>query len=235
MRQGPTPIGGAVLDHVAVGVGDLALPRPFLESIGASPLSIGDAPGFRAQQWLFRSGIRLEILAPARVAENDFLERFIQRGGPGPHHLTFLVDDLSEAVATSESAGFPILYANFDNPLWQEAFIHPRHACGTVVQLAQAPDWKVPDVDPPSADLPVINFDVCDESRALALYGDLLGGVVSVEEQGVLLSWPGTASIALHRTEREDLPGRIRSFAVRGPHVTAAPTTLMGVEFEVLT
>jgi catechol 2,3-dioxygenase-like lactoylglutathione lyase family enzyme len=224
-------IAGSVLDHIAVGVRDIAGPTPWLRDLGAIPLAVEDLVGFRTQHWLFASGMRMEVLAPHDVDENDFLERFIERDGPGAHHVTFAVPDLADATAQLEDAGFPILYSNVENPAWREAFVHPRHACGTVLQLAQCPGWDLSDVKPPTADLPVVHLEVKDIERALTLYRDLLGGAEHTREELVLLSWPGTGSIALHERADMALPGRVAALEISGPGAAPGFPTSLGVEF----
>ena len=224
-------IAGALLDHVAIGVEDTASPRAWLTAIGAVRLPAEDLVGFSAQQWVFASGMRMEIIAPLRPERNDFLERFIRRNGPGPHHVTFLVDDLAAAIIQAEDAGFPILSSNFDQLGWFEAFLHPRNAFGVVLQLVQSSGWDLPEIAEPTADLPLINVEVSDLDRALSLYQDLLGGAAIVDVDGVhVLSWPGTGSIALHQGDATR-HGRVASLVVSGPEVTGGFQDLLGVEF----
>src|SRR5690606_23239717 len=146
----------------------------------------------------FASGMRLEVISPHRVDENDFLHRFIGAHGPRGHHLTFRVDDLETAMAQLERSGFPILYSNADNPEWREAFIHPRDACGVVVQIASWTNgWDISAVPIPQVDLATVDITVRNLPRALTLFGELLGGEVVEADDGATISWPGGGSIAL--------------------------------------
>ena len=51
--------------------------------------------------------------------------------------MTFLVRDLRTAVARARAAGLRVVDEDYREPRWQEAFISPRSAFGTIVQLAQ--------------------------------------------------------------------------------------------------
>ena len=84
----------AVLDHVAVAAerqrelwpryaGDLA--GKWVAGDDAADYEIG----FLAAQVAFANGMKVEMLEPFAVEVNDFLRRFLDRSGPGPHHLTF--------------------------------------------------------------------------------------------------------------------------------------------------
>jgi methylmalonyl-CoA/ethylmalonyl-CoA epimerase len=66
-----------------------------------------------------------------------FFKRFFASRGAGVHHLTFLVDEIEEAVRHLRAAGFSVTSPGLDDPQWREVFIHPREASGTLIQLAQ--------------------------------------------------------------------------------------------------
>jgi catechol 2,3-dioxygenase-like lactoylglutathione lyase family enzyme len=122
---------------------------------------------------------------------NDFLERFLTRHGPGPHHLTFKVPHLPTAIDQARRSGFDPVGIDLSDPEWMEAFLHPAQATGVVVQLAEAPSaWTSPPPgDFPSelrqrkdgsgpvsgSDLTRVVHAVADLDRASALFVDLLG------------------------------------------------------------
>jgi methylmalonyl-CoA/ethylmalonyl-CoA epimerase len=213
---------------VAVAVEALAEVGPLLEAdLGAVPVGGGgDAPGFRSRQWRFANGMRLELLEPARIAENDFLRRFLDAHGAGVHHLTFRVADVLAAVDAVEAAGFPVLYSRVSNPEWQEAFLHPRNAFGTVVQLACYPgDPSFPPVGggQPAASLDVVEVEVPSTERGIDLYSAVLGGHVVDEPAtgATTLTWPGTGGIALvppaGPADRDRPGGGVRRLVLSGP------------------
>jgi catechol 2,3-dioxygenase-like lactoylglutathione lyase family enzyme len=176
----------AVIDHVAHAVErwELAWPR-YVTELGGTWASGGAGPGFAPSQLRFAHGARLEVLAPNDVHVNPFLRRFLDRNGPGPHHLTFKVPDLDAALEAVERHGLQAINVDRSDPDWQEAFIHPRQAGGIVVQLAQAAgSWEspVPEGFPhpaePPASLVRATHAVADLAAATALFGGLLGGSV---------------------------------------------------------
>jgi hypothetical protein len=129
------------LDHVALGTRDAAGPMPtLLGELGGTLVSGGRWTGFQSLQVHLgdgASGMKLELLEPYGIDENDFLERFVTRHGDGPHHLTFKVDDLVSTIERVRTAGFKPVAVDLTDPNWMEAFLGPREAHGTVVQLAQ--------------------------------------------------------------------------------------------------
>jgi methylmalonyl-CoA/ethylmalonyl-CoA epimerase len=189
---------GAVLDHVAVAAeraGDL-WPR-YAGELGGEWLGGGETAGFYSAQVVYSNGMKLEGLEPRRVEENDFLRRFLDHSGPGPHHLTFKVPDIGAAIAATEAAGFALVGVNLADPRWKEAFVHPKAACGIVVQLAQS-DGEF-DHEPRPDDLPApraeparldhVTHAVADPTHARELFQDLLGGVVQGEHADATQSW----------------------------------------------
>jgi methylmalonyl-CoA/ethylmalonyl-CoA epimerase len=131
------------LDHVALAGTDTADALRFLTgALGGTILFGGQAVGFRPMQvWIGTQagdGMPIELLEPWAVDQNDFLARFVARHSAGPHHLTFKVPDLAAALERIRAAGYHPVNIDLRDPEWKEAFLMPREAHGTVVQLAEA-------------------------------------------------------------------------------------------------
>lgn len=130
------------LDHVAVAVHSidpaLRLFRDALggEHVGDGPLDGGDERGsWRWYQLRLPGGGKIELLEP--ITEG-FLTRFLDRRGEGLHHVTLKTDDISASIEHVRSCGFDLVDVNLDDPDWKEAFLRPRQAHGTLIQLAQS-------------------------------------------------------------------------------------------------
>jgi methylmalonyl-CoA/ethylmalonyl-CoA epimerase len=242
------------LDHVALAAADTAPAMRFLTGVlGGTVLSGGQAFGFQPVQVLvgdLTGGMKVELLEPWDTERNDFLARFIARNGSGPHHLTFKVADLDDALAAARDAGFTPVGIERSDPRWQEAFLHPREAHGTVVQLAQTnesadraawlayaeangpsgePVWWV-DAEPysgPTTYLRRVVLGAVDPAALLPLYADLLGGKqVADDAGGTELEWPGGGRVRLER--RPDRPPGVERLEVEG---LAAATNVVGTWF----
>lgn len=139
--------------------------------------------GFGPAQLRYANNMKIEVLQPVRPEDNDFLRRFLDTRGPGPHHITFKVPDLVAKLAEVEEAGYRPVGVDMSDPRWKEAFLHPKDGPGIVVQLAQsASEWSSPPPDNfpaaanPQASLDYIAIGAADFDRAFALFTELLDG-----------------------------------------------------------
>jgi catechol 2,3-dioxygenase-like lactoylglutathione lyase family enzyme len=231
------------LDHVAIATRDVSpVVHTLVGEFGSRVLFGGINFGFRAMQ-LDCGDLRIELLEPYNVEQNDFLERFLLRSGEGPHHLTFKTDDIVALLGRIEAAGFHPVGVNIDNPFWREAFIHPKEAGGTVVQVAQSDfssdllDREASEYgpgrwwsDPPEpgdvrADLRRVVVTTDEIQRALELYRDILDGERTAWDEGfVELGWPGGGRIRLEAAAGRE-PGIDR---IEWDHAGARTETRVG-------
>lgn len=84
----------------------------------------------------------LEVISPAG---NDGLQRFLDRRGPGLHHICFEVEDLTATLATLKSAGVRLIDET-PRPGARGhlvAFLHPASTGGVLYELcASHPEPK---------------------------------------------------------------------------------------------
>lgn len=129
------------MDHVAIAVRDMRSSIPFVTDVlGARFLFAGDQPeaAFRWAQFSFSNGGKVELVTPSG---EGFVSRFLERNGEGIHHLTLKVPDIGSALTHLEEAGTPVFGVSIERQGWKEAFIHPRDAHGTLIQVAESP-WS---------------------------------------------------------------------------------------------
>lgn len=83
---------------------------------------------------------RLELLEP--TAEDSPVKKFLEKKGPGVHHLAFVVDDIEAELARLKAAGVRLI----DETPRQGAhgtriaFVHPKESNGVLVELTQQGD-----------------------------------------------------------------------------------------------
>jgi len=237
-----------LLDHIAVA-SERAIDQfwRYYAELGGTFIGGGTDPGFHFWQLQYPSGMRIEILEDDPDHPEDFLRRFLDRNGPGPHHLTFKVPDLDQALTGVERHGYQPVGVEVSNPDWQQAFIHPKQAPGIVVQLACAPGGEdlegadsflpLPRTRTP-ADLERVVLLVADLEREVELFGEVLGGDAAEPAADALgtfvdVTWPNGNKVRLadptDHQARQWLGGR----SGRLHHVAftvADPTMVPGAE-----
>lgn len=198
-------IAGVDFDHAALAAHQRRdLDERYVRDFGATYVTSGATAGLYATIVKFANGVKVETIEPHKVAEEDFLARFLARSGPGFHHITFVVGDVAAAAETTQAAGRRLLGSR--TTFLNEAFVHPKDACGVVVQYIEPRDYgpPIPPADFPVPLLPPARLDhialVVDSlADGRALFVDLLGGrelgeAASATERWLDVGWatPGT-------------------------------------------
>lgn len=127
------------LNHVAVALKDLETGKGFWEkALGLEAKGIEEVPseGVRTAFYKAAEGVNVELLEP--MGETSPIAGFLERRGPGIHHLCFEVDDLDAALAEAEAAGCkrikdPSPGAHHSRVV----FLHPKTTGGILVELAE--------------------------------------------------------------------------------------------------
>ncbi len=86
----------------------------------------------------FRQGPnKIELLAP--IGDDGPISKFLDRRGPGMHHIAYAVVDIRSEMNRLEQEGFKLLNAEpkkgADNKL--VCFVHPKNVGGVLVELCQ--------------------------------------------------------------------------------------------------
>lgn len=126
------------LDHVAIAVSSIAEATTAFASLlgGSSPREEVPAQGVAVSFFGHGSG-RLELLEPTSAGSP--VARFLERRGPGLHHIAFRVPDLAAELARLEAAGVQLI-DRVPRPGaggHRVAFIHPRSCAGVLVELVE--------------------------------------------------------------------------------------------------
>ncbi|MHB8779994.1 MAG: VOC family protein [Candidatus Geothermincolia bacterium] len=135
------------IDHIGIAVKDARRAHDFLTGVlGATFLMEMEWGDFVFASYGLGSASMLELIHSS--SPEHFINRFIEKRGEGIHHVTLKVKDIQAALAHCRASGIEPFDVNLENPMWKEAFIHPRDALGILVQLAEFPEeewvetWK---------------------------------------------------------------------------------------------
>lgn len=121
------------LDHVAVAVASLEEACRLFQLLTGEPCSPSETLPAQGVQVSFSGSV--EILEP--TGPDTTVGRFLERRGPGLHHLAFRVPDLPEALSRLESQGVELIdrEPRIGARGHQVAFLHPRSTGGILVEL----------------------------------------------------------------------------------------------------
>jgi LAO/AO transport system kinase len=131
------PGGLCYLDHLGVAVKDLAAAVTFYETLGLAVTHRETVATEKVRVAMLPAGdSRIELLEPA--APDSPIARFLEKRGPGLHHIALKVPDLAAAVERLRSTGARLL--NEPRPgagghLY--VFVHPASTGGVLLELIQ--------------------------------------------------------------------------------------------------
>lgn len=129
------------IDHVAVLVDDLDKTLSFWrDALGMELSHVEDVPAEKSRvAFLPLAGSEVELVQPTTDASG--LARYLEKRGPGMHHICLQVDDIQGMLAQLKAAGVQLIH---EAPVMgsggkQYAFIHPKSANGVMVELYELP------------------------------------------------------------------------------------------------
>jgi methylmalonyl-CoA/ethylmalonyl-CoA epimerase len=129
----------ATLDHIGIAVGDLAQALAFYrDALGLEVEPPEEVASQRVRAHFVPVGeAALELLEP--TSPDSPIAKFIEKRGPGVHHVTLRVDDIREALARLTARGVRLIDASpregAEGALI--AFVHPASTHGVLVELKQ--------------------------------------------------------------------------------------------------
>ena len=142
MNQGNRIPGAPIIDHVGIAVNSLQeAVTQWSAILGRPPSGEETVPseGIRATFFGEGSG-RIELLAP--LTPESPIARFLDRHGPGIHHVCVRVHDLEMALAEAEAAGAeavpPRVRVGAGGA--RIAFLHPRSLKGVLLEMREDPE-----------------------------------------------------------------------------------------------
>jgi methylmalonyl-CoA/ethylmalonyl-CoA epimerase len=128
------------IDHIAVCVSDIdGAAARWRDALGvpADGASRELVASQETEALLLRLGdTHLELIAPRG---NQGLERFLEKRGPGLHHIAVEVEGIDEALAALGELGVPLIdsVARIGARGHKVAFVHPKATGGVLVELVE--------------------------------------------------------------------------------------------------
>lgn len=133
------------INHVAILLPELAEGTSFwVDALGLQVEKIEEIPEQQVKIALLSVGdSHIELLEP--TDDSSGVASYLQKRGPGLHHICLEVDDIEETMARLKEANIPLID---EKPKTGKdgkrlAFIHPKGTGGVLVELYEFPDLKL--------------------------------------------------------------------------------------------
>ncbi len=129
------------LHHIGIAVSDLDEGvRRYRDGLGLRFEGIEEVPSERVRvAILFAGETRIELLQG--VGEDSAISKFVEKRGPGIHHLAFEVADGQAEIGRLEALGMQVLD---ESPRpgahgCKVVFVHPKSMEGVLTELVEVP------------------------------------------------------------------------------------------------
>ena len=125
------------ISHIAIVVADLEQAMDFWVNVLGLPLThVEHVPDQDVDVAFLPSGeSEIELLEP--LSDESGVARFMQKRGPGMHHICFEVDNIDLMLERMKTAGVPLI--NEEPTIGtggkKIAFVHPKGTGGVLVEL----------------------------------------------------------------------------------------------------
>jgi len=125
------------IDHIAIVVDDLDKSLGFWrDALGMDLHGVQDVPAEMAQiAFLPTGGSEIELVRP--TMGDSGLAKYLEKRGPGMHHVCLEVDDIAGMLALLKEKGIQLINEqprqSADGKKY--AFIHPKSTNGVLVEL----------------------------------------------------------------------------------------------------
>ena len=127
--------GSVRIAHIGIAVRALGESLPFYRDVlGLPEVPLDDSDG-ASIVGLATGDALVELLEPA--SPDSPVGRFIERRGPGIHHICFVVEDLDATLERCRAAGIRLIDAHprIGAEGKRIAFLHPSSTSGVLVEL----------------------------------------------------------------------------------------------------
>ena len=129
------------INHVAIAVPDLDESIHFWKDVMGLELDhIENVPSQKSEVAFFPVGdSEIELVHP--TDEDTGVSKFLERRGPGIHHLCFEVDDIAETLIQMKKKGTHLINEEpLELPGRKMAFVHPKSTGGVLIELYEITD-----------------------------------------------------------------------------------------------
>jgi methylmalonyl-CoA/ethylmalonyl-CoA epimerase len=142
MNNFPSQLAPFELDHVGVAVTNLDEASRSYEAMGWQAGQTEEVPREKVRVRMFNLANQSRIELIEATSEDSTIAKFLQKRGPGIHHIALRVKDVRATLAQLKLAGIKLIH---EEPFQgahgcRVAFIHPSSMGGVLIELSQPPE-----------------------------------------------------------------------------------------------
>jgi methylmalonyl-CoA epimerase len=126
-------------DHVGIAVHSLDEGEKFYRALGFSPAVSEEVKSEKVKVRMFEmaNNSRIELLEP--TSPDSTIAKFLEKRGPGIHHICLRVKDVRKALGRLRQAKYRLVH---DEPFKGAhnclvAFVHPASTGGVLIELSE--------------------------------------------------------------------------------------------------
>ena len=127
------------INHIGIAVTSLDESIPFYrDMLGMALLGIEEVAEQKVKVAMLQIGeSKIELLEP--TSQDSPVSRFLEKNGPGVHHLAYEVEEIETAIERLEGEGARMIDRTPRNGAHgaRIAFIHPKSSGGVLTELCQ--------------------------------------------------------------------------------------------------
>ncbi len=129
------------IEHLGIAVRSIEESLPFYEGVlGLKCYSIEEVADQKVKTAFFRvGGTKIELLEP--TSEDSPIAKFLEKKGPGIHHIAYCVDDVEASLRDAEAKGMRLIdeHPRKGAEGLNIAFLHPKSTEGVLTELCAHP------------------------------------------------------------------------------------------------
>jgi len=127
------------INHIGIAVASLDETLPFYrDNLGMALAGVEEVAEQKVRVAMLQIGeSKIELLEP--TAANSPVARFLEKNGPGIHHLAYEVEDIEAAIARLLANGARMIDETPRNGAHgtRIAFVHPKSSNGVLTELCE--------------------------------------------------------------------------------------------------
>lgn len=127
------------LDHIGIAVENLEESVKFYKTLGFENMSVEEVPSEKVRTGFLKleNHSNLELLEP--TSDDSVIKKFLEKKGPGIHHICLRVKNIDEVVLNLKSQGVRLVNETpkLGAHNCRVVFVHPASTGGVLLELSE--------------------------------------------------------------------------------------------------